>query len=83
MKSKIYFEQMPEAEKRKLLKEAKMGTWYDGWKPYCLNCSTAGRMTLMPYGFKCEGNGDWFGRRGCGNMIGFDLERLIESPLNK
>ena len=76
-------ETLTEEQKLEMLKEAKGGTWYDGWQPYCLCCSTSGRMTRMPYGFKCEGSGDWFGRKGCGNMIGFDLTRLVESPLNK
>ncbi len=62
----------------KTLKEAKGGTWYDGWKPYCLvdTCmdSRLTRMCPMPYGFRCS---------FCGNMIGFDLIRLVESSLNK
>ena len=60
-------------EKLNRLKEAKGGTWYDGWKPYCCVCSYNGRMISQEYGFKCP---------HCGNMIGFNLQRLQESPLN-
>jgi hypothetical protein len=60
-------------EKLKRIKEAKGGTWYDGWKPYCLVCSTMSRMVEQTYGFKCN---------HCGNVIGFNLTRLMESPLN-
>ena len=59
-----------------LLKEAKGGTWYDGWRPFCVQtvvpCSSP-RMISMPYGFRCP---------DCGNMIGWNCERLAESPLN-
>lgn len=55
------------------LKEAKGGTWYDGWRPYCMMCNRSDRMVSEPYGFKCP---------QCGNMIGFNLKRLKESPLN-
>lgn len=61
-------------EKIRRLKEAKFGTWYDGWKPYCMMCSYNDRMVPMSYGFKCP---------SCGNIIGFNLTRLQESPLNK
>lgn len=44
-----------------------------GWAPFCLKCSTMGRMTPTPEGFRCEGLGDYFGRPGCGNEIDFDL----------
>lgn len=43
------------------------------WRPYCLMCSTMGRMTPTTFGFKCEGIGDAFGRWGCGNTIGVDM----------
>lgn len=65
---------LSEEEKLRRLKEAKDGIWYDGWKPYCMMCSYNGRMDSMQYGFKCP---------SCGNMIGFNLTRLRESPLNK
>lgn len=66
---------LPE-EKLRRLKEAKLGDWYDGWKPYCIapGCTYSGRMISEPYGFRCP---------LCGNMIGFNLTRLQESPLNK
>ncbi len=70
-------------EKMRRLKLTKGGTWYGEWLPYCLMCSTMGRMTQTEYGFVCEGKGDHFGRAGCGNMIGWNGKRLQESPLNK
>lgn len=65
---------LSDEEKLKRLKEAKGGTWYDGWQPYCCMCHYNGRMTPMSYGFCCP---------CCGNMIGFNLTRLKESPLNR
>lgn len=47
--------------------------WKDGWRPYCMMCNRSDRMVSEPYGFKCP---------QCGNMIGFNLKRLKESPLN-
>ena len=44
-----------------------------GWRPYCMMCNRSDRMVSEPYGFKCP---------QCGNMIGFNLKRLKESPLN-
>lgn len=58
------------------LKETKGGSWYDGWRPYCLMCDTMGRMIKHEYGFQCC-------NRNCGNMIGWDGTRLVESPLNR
>lgn len=56
------------------LKEAKGGSWYDdNWQPYCLMCNTVARMQKRDYGFECH---------QCGNMTGWDLIRLQESPLN-
>lgn len=43
--------------------------------PYCM-CDTMGRMTRTKTGFKCEGKGDWAGRRGCGKSFEFDEEFL-------
>lgn len=59
-------------------KEAKGGTWYDGWKPFCMafptsKACTSPRMKHESYGFSCP---------DCGNLIGFDCTRLEESPLN-
>ena len=65
---------LSDEEKLKRLKEAKGGTWYDSQKPYCCTCSYNGRMISTDYGFKCP---------SCRNMIGFNLTRLKESPLNK
>lgn len=65
---------LSDEEKLKRLKKAKGGTWYDGWQPYCCMCHYNGRMTPMSYGFCCP---------CCGNMIGFNLTRLKESPLNR
>lgn len=67
-------EALSEIEKLKRLKEAKSGTWYDdNWRPYCLMCNTMSRMSRRKYGFRCE---------CCGNMIGWNLTRLKDSPLN-
>lgn len=69
---------LSEDEKLRQLKEGNLGTWYDGWRPYCTQSqvpckSGLHRMDRMPYGFRCA---------FCGNMIGFNLHRLKESPLN-
>jgi hypothetical protein len=69
----VYQSSLNEEEKLNLLKESKEGRWYDGWVPYCLACSTMMLMDPRPYGFECS---------CCGNMIGFNLMRLEESPLN-
>jgi len=63
---------LPEDVKLKMLKEAKPGSWYDNWRPYCM-CATMERMVQHDYGFKCN---------CCENMIGWDLVRLSDSPLN-
>ena len=76
MQTKQYNTNLSEEEKLSLLKEAKGGTWYDGWRPYCCvpHCnSRLNRMLQESYGFKCQ---------SCGNLIGWNLERLKESPLN-
>lgn len=67
-------ESLSESEKLETLKRAKGGTWYTGWKPYCSICSCILRMEEKPYGFQCS---------HCKNIIGWDLTRLKESPLNK
>ena len=59
-------------------KKGKGGTWYsDHWQPYCVTSSgvkcSMPRMAQRSYGFECL---------DCGNMIGFNLQRLEESPLN-
>ena len=66
-------ERLSSEQKLETLKLAKGGTWYDGWKPYCLMCSYGGRMDERKFGFQCP---------KCKNMIGWDLTRLKESPLN-
>ena len=73
MTAKESSELSPET-KIEILKGSKPGTWYDGWQPYCMMCSTMARMDKKDYGFKCS---------FCENMIGFDLYRLAESPLNR
>ena len=60
-------------ERLEILMDAKGGTWYNGWKPFCLNCSCSQRMEQTSFGFKCP---------KCKNLIGWDLTRLQESPLN-
>lgn len=74
MKSASYYKSLSIDKQLKMLKEAKGGTWYDGWKPYCLRCRGLIRMDSKEYGFRCS---------RCTNQIGFDLIRLLESPLNK
>lgn len=69
-----YYKSLSHEKQLEILKEAKGGTWYDGWKPYCMKCSTMSRMQQKEYGFRCI---------CCENMIGFDLVRVLESPLNK
>lgn len=64
---------LSEDEKLRRLKIAKGGTWYDGWKPYCMMCQKSPRMIAKDFGFECP---------NCGNLIGFNLTRLQESPLN-
>ncbi|MDO9185338.1 MAG: hypothetical protein Q7W13_04935 [Bacteroidia bacterium] len=66
-------ELLTESEKLKTIKLAKGGTWYNDWKPYCLNCSCNLRMQQKPYGFICS---------SCKDIIGWDLTRLQESPIN-
>jgi hypothetical protein len=76
MKHAIEFINLSEEEKLSIVKAAKGGSWYYGWKPYCMipTCKSGlVRMAPTAYGFRCS---------SCGNMIGFDLKRLAESPLN-
>ena len=77
METKEYNENLPESTKMSLLMKAKGSTWYDGWVPYCVHyvkkCSSP-RMIRETYGFRCP---------DCGNLLGFNLERLKESPLNQ
>lgn len=65
---------LSEEEKLRRVKEAKGGTWYDGWRPYCTMCDFGGRVRQYPYGFRCP---------KCGNITGWNLTRLQESPLNR
>lgn len=44
---------------------------YAGWQPYCLRCSTMRRMDRTTTGFRCS---------CCKNNIGFNLQRLPDSP---
>jgi uncharacterized protein YchJ len=64
---------LTDEEKLNRLKKAKDGSWYENWNPYCMTCDTMSRMTKKDHGFKCL---------HCGNLIGWDLTRLQESPLN-
>lgn len=43
------------------------------YAPYCMCCSSGSKMIIKSYGYKCY---------SCGNIIGFNGERLKESPLN-
>jgi tRNA(Ile2) C34 agmatinyltransferase TiaS len=64
---------LTETERMEILRLAKGGSWYVEWKPYCVNCSYSLRMEQKTFGFKCS---------NCNNLIGWDLRRLQESPLN-
>lgn len=73
--TKAYNEGLTAEQVLSILKEAKGGSWYDGWVPYCImrnpdgsyaKCSSP-RMHKMPWGFKCP---------DCGNEIGFNLKRI-------
>lgn len=66
--------QLPIETRSAMLKMAKGGTWYEGWRPYCTQCNTMARMTEHPYGFSCV---------FCKNKIGWNLVRLIDSPLSE
>lgn len=74
LKTVQYMAALSDQQKLEMLKEAKGGTWYDDWHPYCMTCSYGGRMKKRDYGFQCP---------QCKNMIGWDCTRLQESPLNK
>lgn len=74
METVLENQNLSDEEKFERTKTAKGGTWYDGWQPYCMTCSTMARMRSESYGFRCT---------HCGNMIGFNLHRLQESPLNR
>ena len=84
-----YQQSLSPEQKYEAVKNAKLDmgcTWSDehdkNYTPYCGSsiCSTSSergcmpRMKHMPYGFKCG---------FCNNMLGFDMVRLEESPLNK
>lgn len=69
---------IPIEKRLDLIKKAKGGSWYDGWTPYCTQVnkpcpSRLRRMEPTDYGYCCK---------YCGDMIGFDLKRVQESPLN-
>lgn len=70
-----YNQSLSPEEKLRRRKEAKGGTWYDdNYTPYCMCCKEMPRMISRDYGFECP---------NCGNMIGHNMVRLAESPLNK
>ena len=69
-----YNQSLSPEEKLRRRKEAKGGTWYDdNYTPYCMCCKQMPRMISRDYGFECP---------NCGNMIGHNMNRLAESPLN-
>lgn len=43
------------------------------YRPYCMCCRNSSKMRAEDYGYRCL---------VCGNIIGFNAIRLIESPLN-
>lgn len=72
-------QELTEEQKVEMTKFAKGPTWDPTWRPYCVQkqvpCKSGLlRMDRMNFGFRC---------RVCGNIIGFDLKRLRESPLNE
>lgn len=78
MKSIEDMNALTEQQKIEMLTEARGGIYEKKWWPYCLQkvrpCNAGlKRMERMSFGFWCT---------KCGNIIGFDLERLQESPLN-
>jgi hypothetical protein len=58
-------------EQKEIVKAAKGETWYDGWKPYCLVCSSIVRMEEREYGFQCG---------YCLNKINWDLTPIVIHP---
>ena len=77
MKTVAEMRAVPESERLAIIKEAKGGSWYDdNYTPYCVHyvCKcTSPRSIKTDYGFVCP---------DCGNMSGWDMKRLKESPLN-
>lgn len=67
-----------ESERLSILKKAKGGSWYDGWRPYHIiwksekesGCSSP-RMLPTEYGFICPDCGK-------GSEIGFNLEPITD-----
>jgi hypothetical protein len=60
---------------------SKDSKWFNGEKdymPHCLNCSTMGRLTRTKTGTICLGEGDYFGRVGCGETFDISEESLIK-----
>jgi predicted RNA-binding Zn-ribbon protein involved in translation (DUF1610 family) len=58
---------MSQGDKEEMLKKAKAGSYYNGWRPYCLKCDFGGRMEERNYGFQCP---------KCGNTIGWNLHYI-------
>ncbi len=78
LKTCEFMQALSPEQQLEMTKEAKGGSWDPKWRPYCTQeqvpCSSGRlRMDRMNFGFRC---------RICGNIIGFDLTRLKESPLN-
>lgn len=76
-----YMSSLSREEANEMVKNAKLAmhcTWskeFDDYKysPYCGICSSNERMERKEYGFKCS---------NCSNMLGWNMERLVESPFN-
>lgn len=66
-------EALPSEVKNKLLSDA-LGQRGNDIPPHCTCIKTVERLQLKSYGFKCN---------SCGEILGFDLVRLKESPFNK
>jgi len=73
-----YNRQLSDSDKQAILKEAKGGSWYDGWAPFHVlpqpmsqsGCSSP-RMIPQDYGFICPDC-------GLGSEIGFNLEAITD-----
>ncbi|PCJ55976.1 MAG: hypothetical protein COA79_20415 [Planctomycetota bacterium] len=74
-----YNETLTVKERLSAMRKSRGGAWCSGhWKPRCMTSTdakcTTPRMDHRSYGFECPDRG---------NMIGFNLQRLEESPFYK
>ncbi|MDP1800840.1 MAG: hypothetical protein Q8L81_05780 [Bacteroidota bacterium] len=74
MKTIEFYKNLSVTERQKMLKIASGKKLDEDWLPLCLNCTHNVRMEIEDFGFICP---------HCKNLIGWDLLRIKESPLNK